>query len=136
METPLPNEKEIRDLIQFLPFLYREGFSPVKKWRGGEKESNAITMPFPEYEQEVLEFMAAASKKCWCDYQYDVEYASQVIEDLDRVASASLPELKTLLTYCVRGERFCDGHMGSMIEKGVIKSILIRLQILVSDSFL
>lgn len=136
METDLPKKQEITALIQFLPRLYREGFSPVKRWGGGEKENGVITMPYPEYTPEVVEFMAAASRKCWCDYQYDMEYASQAVESPHMIESASLGKLKTLLTYCVRGERFCDGHMGSMIEKGVIKCILTRLQAINNESSL
>ena len=33
-----------------------------------------------------------------------------------------------MLTYCVRGERFSDGHWEAMVESGVIRSILERLQ--------
>jgi hypothetical protein len=33
-----------------------------------------------------------------------------------------------MLTYCVRGERFCDGHLGGMIEKGHVQRILQRLR--------
>jgi hypothetical protein len=36
--------------------------------------------------------------------------------------------LKTMLTYCVRGESFCDGHMAAMIEKNKIRLILERLK--------
>ena len=33
-----------------------------------------------------------------------------------------------MLTYCVRGERFCDGFWGSAIESGKIRAILERLK--------
>jgi hypothetical protein len=32
-----------------------------------------------------------------------------------------------MLTFCVRGERFSDGHCGEMIEKGYIRRLLERL---------
>jgi hypothetical protein len=32
-----------------------------------------------------------------------------------------------MLTFCVRGERFSDGHWEEMIEKGYIRRILERL---------
>ena len=31
------------------------------------------------------------------------------------------------LAYCVRGEHFCDGHWGAMIEGGQIRRLLLRL---------
>ena len=41
--------------------------------------------------------------------------------------SASLAQIKTMLTFCVRGERFCDGHWGAMVSEGRIGAILHRL---------
>jgi hypothetical protein len=32
-----------------------------------------------------------------------------------------------MLTFCVRGERFSEGHRAQMIEKGYIRRILERL---------
>ena len=32
-----------------------------------------------------------------------------------------------MLTYFVRGERFCDGHWGRLIEGGHVRRILERL---------
>ncbi|MFN8413162.1 MAG: DUF6508 domain-containing protein [Anaerolineales bacterium] len=32
-----------------------------------------------------------------------------------------------MLTFCVRGERFSDGHWGAMIEEGYIRRLLERL---------
>jgi hypothetical protein len=35
-----------------------------------------------------------------------------------------------MLTYCVRGERFCDGHWAAMLESGRVVAILRRLRVL------
>jgi hypothetical protein len=32
-----------------------------------------------------------------------------------------------MITCCVRGERFCDGHCGGLIEDGYIRRLLERL---------
>ena len=32
-----------------------------------------------------------------------------------------------MLTFCVRGERFCDGHWAAMIEGGQVRRLLERL---------
>ena len=45
----------------------------------------------------------------------------------EKLKAASLSEIKTMLTYCVRGERFSDGHWAAMIEKGYIRRVLERL---------
>ncbi|MEI2789718.1 MAG: DUF6508 domain-containing protein [Steroidobacteraceae bacterium] len=44
-----------------------------------------------------------------------------------RVRRASLDEIRTMLTYCVRGERFCDGHWGAQILGAHVRRLLERL---------
>jgi len=126
--TRLPTPGEINELAAFLPKLYAEGFIPVKHWEGGKQNGERIaTFPWPEYEDVVLEFFQVAANEWWCDYKYHPGRARQMLEDGESVKTASLPQIKTLLTYCVRGERFCDGHWAVMIERGYIRTILERL---------
>jgi len=127
--------KDIKELLQYHPRLYKDGFTPIKRWCGGNKGDGVATMPLPEYEQDVIEFMREASKKCWCDYQYDPATASEMLENPKKIESATIEELKTMLTCCVRGERFCDGHMGAMITDGKIKLILIRLDNILKEDY-
>ena len=63
----------------------------------------------------------------WLDHEYNPEQAYQMLKDEQRVRVASLAEIKSMLTFCVRGERFSDGHWGEMIEKGFIRRLLERL---------
>ena len=63
----------------------------------------------------------------WIDYEYNPEQAYQMLKDENAVKNASLSEIKSMLTFCVRGERFSDGHWADMIEKGYIRRILERL---------
>jgi hypothetical protein len=74
----------------------------------------------------VEEFFRHVSSS-WLDYEYDPEQADLMLKDENRVKTASLAEIKTMLTFCVRGERFSDGHWAQMIEKGYIRRILERL---------
>lgn len=129
--TPDPTPQEIAALIAFLPQLYAEGFAPIVRWGGGMKEPDgAITMPWPEYAPVVTQFIAAASQPCWCDYSYRPDEAGRMLEDPSVVDNASLAQIKTMLTFCVRGERFCDGHWAAMIEQGHIRRLLQRLDAL------
>ena len=129
----LPTRNEIEELVGFLPLLYAEGYQPVKQWHGGKPDAaGVIQMPFPEYDQGVEDFFRAAGRGCWCDYGYDPSEAGQMINDADFIKHSSLEEIKTMLTYCVRGERFGDGHWEAMIENGNIRRLLERLAELVS----
>ena len=129
MKSRLPTIAEIDELLAFLPQLYAEDFQPVKKWMGGERYANGnLVLPYPEYDEVVDEFFKAASKDCWLDYEYNQEEAYRMLKDEGVVRAADLAEIKTMLTFCVRGERFSDGHWEAMIEGGFIRRLLERLE--------
>ena len=131
--TRPPTITEINELVNFLPKLYAEGLQLVEQWHGGKPDAaGVIQMPYPEYNPVVEDFFHAAGKECWCDYGYDPSEAGQMINDADFIKRSSLEEIKTMLTYCVRGERFGDGHWEAMIENGNIRRLLERLAELVS----
>jgi hypothetical protein len=77
----LPNTKQIKELVQFLPLLYRKGFEPIKKWGGGNEKDGKLIMPWPEYEEEVESFLRVASQEHWCDYDYSPQETQQMLDD-------------------------------------------------------
>lgn len=128
MTTRLPTYQEMQELVAFLPRLYSEGFQPVTKWNGGDQgKDGSFTLPWPEYNPVVEEFYYFAANPCWLDYGYRPEEAARMLKDEELVKSATLSQIKTMLTYCVRGERFSDGHWAEMIENGYIRKILERI---------
>ena len=128
MRTRTPTPHEIKELIAFLPELYAEGFSAVITWNGGTNEKDgAYRLPWPEYNPVVLDFFRALGSDCWLDYDYRPEEAWQMLKDEPFVRQATLDQVKTMLTFCVRGERFSDGHWAEMIEGGHIRRLLERL---------
>lgn len=114
-------------LLEFLPIFEAAGFKPVKSWVHGELRPGVHVMPYPVYREEVEAFMAAASQEAWADFRYTKKPANDWIRDSSFIARASLEQIKTMLTYVVRGERFCDGHVSGLIEKGRVQGILRRL---------
>jgi hypothetical protein len=126
-KTPLPTLQEIETLTAFLPRLYAEGFSPVLRWYGGKQNEGAFTLPYPDYDPLVKEFFSVVANECWRDYDYGPERGYQMLKDENFVKTASLIQIKTMLTFCLRGERFSDGHWEEMIEKGYIRQLLERL---------
>jgi hypothetical protein len=133
-ESRLPTLQEIEELTTFLPRLYSEGFVPIESWSGGKKqEDGSITLPYPNYNHVVEEFFRYAGRECWLDYGYKPEQASQMLRDENLIKTASLPQIKTMLTFCLRGERFSDGHWGAMIEQGHIRRLLERLNEIKSE---
>ena len=134
MRTPAPTAAEMQTLVSYLPRLYAEGFTPVKKWAGlSDNRDEPISLPRPEYDPLVEEFFQLAMQECWTDYDYDLKTAEKNLNDENAAKAADLDQIKAMLTYCVRGERFSDGHWGSMIEGGQIRRVLERLEQLLCE---
>ena len=130
-ERPCPKPEDILELVSFLPLLYHEGFQPVVKWEGGVRQKDgSYTFPYPAYKPEVLAFYEVAMQDIWMDHAYQPDEARRMLADHQFVAIASLAEIKIMLTFCVRGERFMDGHWADMIEQGHIRRLLERLSTL------
>ena len=127
---PITHQK-IDELLRFLPIFREPGGKFVVEWAGGEKtEDGAMTMHYPVYTEVVEEFFSLAGQSCWCDYNYTPKEAREMIEDEAFIQRATLEEIKTMLTFCVRGERFSDGHWAAMLESGKVTRILERLAVL------
>lgn len=84
-------------------------------------------MPWPEYDPIVVEFIKVAERGCWTDPEYLTKSAGQMLDDKDAVKTADVDQIKTMLTFCVRGERFFTGHWGNVIENGYVHQLLKRL---------
>jgi hypothetical protein len=134
MKTWSPTTRDIERLLAFLPRLSVKGFTPIRRWGGGEKNPNgAYVMPWPVYDEVVKDFFEAAEQDCWMDFDYVPEQAGQLLLSEDGVRNATLDQIKTMLTYCVRGERFGEGHWAAMIEGGHVRRLLERLAELRSE---
>ena len=128
MKRRPPTRREIDELLAFLPRLTAEGFAPVRDWGGGDIQADgAYVMPWPRYDPVVSRFFEAAGQDCWMDFNYVPEEAGRMLEDPALVRRAGINEIKTMLTYCVRGERFSEGHWGAMVELGHVRRLLERL---------
>lgn len=127
-ETRRPTLEAIETLTSYLPRLYAAGFSPIERWDGGEKlKDGSFTLAYPKYDPLVEEFFNHVAGDGWLDYEYNPDEAYKMLNNERAVKSASLEQIQTMLTFCIRGERFSDGHWGHVIEKGYIRRILERL---------
>ena len=126
-DAPENTREKIDELLRFLDIFDKAGMENIVEWRGGPQPDGSTQFPYPEYRPEVIEFFQLAGQPFWSDYGYSPTKTQKWVEDPSFIKIASLEQIKTLLTYCVRGERFCDGHWNNMLEKGIIAAILKRL---------
>jgi hypothetical protein len=122
--------ENINALLKFLP-----EFSQTEKdfvtWRSATPRADGVgTLPYPDYDPIVDQFRQLVSQEFWCDYDYQMAEVGAMLSDETSIAIASLDQIKSMFTYFVRGERFCDGLQNRLIREGAIAAILRRLQVL------
>jgi hypothetical protein len=123
--------REIDELLQFLAIFEVTGRSYVKASSGsGEPLEEVCSVPHPEYCDEVVAFFWLAGQPCWSDFDYDPRQAQALLGSEEFIDTCSIDELRTLLTYCVRSERFTDGAWLHLLESGRIVALLRRLAVL------
>lgn len=110
--------ERIAALVQFLPAFEQ----PDRTFQDGWKGHMAV------YPDDVTAFYKAAGASWWMDTNYVPAEVRKMIFDDAFILQANLDQLKSMLTFCVRGERFTDGHWARMLEDGRIQAILKRLQ--------
>jgi hypothetical protein len=66
----------------------------------------------------------------WPSWKLESRFATT---DPAVIAAAGLTDLRRLLTLHVRQDRFCDGHLGEMVEQGHIAVIVRRVAELVAQ---
>ena len=129
-DTDLTPER-IDRLLQYLPLFAGPPEALRVEWEGGtENEDGSLVFPFPRYPDAVLAFIAEAGRPWWSDYDYEPAAARRMVDEEGFIAAADLDQVKTMLTFCVRGERFCDGHWQALIEDGTLLALLQRVRTL------
>lgn len=120
--------ERIDELLAFLPAFEEQG-RKFAVWEGGKKDERGVmTMPYPVYAEEVNRFFALASQRHWIDYDYLAKSPHEILADPERLSVADITQMKAVLTFCLRGERFCDGHWESLLVSGTLAAVLRRLK--------
>jgi len=114
-------------VLRFLPIFTRSGY------RYAELQTPEGQLPYYAYSDEVMEFLQVVYDQQiifsfdWPQWQDEAERLCLNSQALDR---ADLLTLRKLLTTHVRKERFCEGHLAGMFERGHIVAVLRRLETL------
>lgn len=103
------NKKVLSDCIEYLQK------KPKVEWN-----------PYPNYDRNVMMALDLLEP----DYEYVIN--QRVIADMP-VNKMSIDNIKTMLTFINRGERFCDGHIASFVENGYLLELLLRLSELTKE---
>ena len=121
------NNERVEELLSFLPFFEGVRGKKVTKWLGGEKRADgSFDWPSPDYPAEVYKFFRVAAQPWWADHGYQGAKPRDLLES--GLRSADMNQAKSVLTFCARGERFCDGFWEDLIESGALIPLLERVR--------
>ena len=82
-------------------------------------QPKVVCDPYPNYDNRVFYVLGSLpSDYAYLDHYSDLE--NKAIKDM------TLDDLATMYTFIVRGERFCDGHIASFIEDGMLLKLVNR----------
>lgn len=123
-----PTLYDVTQLVSYLPKLYPDESIDYGSMPSTEQNADgSYSFPHYTYSRLVKEFFEIISAECWIDPDYDPIDTGRKLAEEGNIENANVESLVTLLTYCERGEKFCDGHWNAMLKEGYIKRILHRL---------
>jgi len=120
---------QIDELTACLPTVFGEGAEPFvtePNWEG----SDVIVLSGPKYSEAVRNLFFIAASEQWQDPDYISKGAEVMLANPETIANASIDDIRTMLTHCVRGERFASGYRERVLKGGQILQILERLVVL------
>lgn len=124
-----PTIADIAAVAGMLADIERIEASPIE-WGGGKQTDGSFQMPFVLYPPEVEHLIRAIHEHnlVITDFQWPSwqEEARRFL-DSDVICSASLDEVRKLLTLHISQDRFIEGHLAEVIASGHVTSVLRRL---------
>lgn len=91
-----------------------------------QKKPKVECAPYPIYNEKIMKALDLLEP----DYEYIAN--QRAIANMP-VNKMSIDNIKTMLTFINRGERFCDGHIASFVENGYLLELLLRLSELTKE---
>ena len=99
------------------------------QWKGGKESDGIMEIPYPDDPDEI-----------WVSFSIfdpDTDYS----DNYEKYCKGILPtdmnvrQIRTMLTYLVRGEKYCDGFINKYLENHYLLKLLLRLDDLLIDYY-
>lgn len=120
--------KQIDAILPFLERFEAESFS-VGTWNSPPGQ-----MPWFSFGEAASDFQQALYDNGWIASSFDwsewQQTAQEFVASPEKLESADAKIIQKLFTTHVRKERFCEGHLASMLESGHIVTLLRRLKVI------
>ncbi len=102
----------------------------IATWHQSQKDGEVIRLGFPEYNENVMEWIQQMYDFDLTDQNYLENYNTIKDKNIDEL---SIDEILSYFTYYIRGERFCDGMIDGGIKNNVLVKLSSRLNSLVNN---
>ena len=95
------------------------------KWNSDRETNGVMEFPYPEYPNGIWSIASI--------FDPDTDYS----DNYEKYCKGILPtdmnvhQIRTMLTFIERGERFCDGHVQRYLENNILLKLLLRLDDLI-----
>ncbi len=135
-----PSQADLAHFERFVREFEREGFTAGVTHPAEEIEAHRYTWPSWTPSTVVVEWHDALYERGIVDPEADYlsdEFGQRIeawVKDPSSLLGAGLDTIRAVLTYIVRGERFCEGHIAEMFERGVAQAATSRLACLGQSS--
>jgi len=126
-------ESTWNEYFRLIPILEQSDGMPLTQWRGLEpQEDGSISFPYPFYDEVVNQWIRAFNQSGleipyrWGDWLRARGFSNNWSE-VD-YSALTTQEICKIFTAVNRGERFCDGAIGSFFEEGHMLKCLKTLE--------
>ena len=89
-----------------------------------KKNDNLIEIGYIEYNKDFYSLLCLLHRTIGEDLKYNKNIENVKNKE---ISSLKVKEITTYLTFIVRGERFCEGHIASYIDNGILKKLILRV---------
>ena len=123
-QVQIPGIRDIDLFLDFLPYLKSKDSSFY------ELVDEAPQFPYYVYSPEIVDLITLINQQNMFHFDW-VQWSSEAsnyLEDPLQLENANLTTVMNLLFTMVRAERFTEGLMGEMVDKGIVLKLLLRLE--------
>lgn len=117
--------EDIEAILRFIPIFETHGYT------FGSWDLQEGCMPYAELNDEPSKFISALEKHGWVvrfDWPAWLEESGFDIHSKEVLKEANLETIRKVITAHVRGDRFCEGHLLTMLEDGYFTALLKRIE--------
>lgn len=119
--------QDFEAILSYLPSFERQGYD------FGEMIEEEGMLPWADYSGEVMEFYRDLYLHHfivdfdWPSWQH---VAIEYFQNPELITTADLKTIRRLFTVHIRKDRFCEGHLLSILDSGHVTKMLQRLEVI------